>query len=86
MTTGQVLADVLDETIRALAVLDLDALKRMEERLMLVARSLLIADEDGIDSILRKKRVLELTLYQSESNLNALQRLHGRNTRDLWEH
>jgi hypothetical protein len=58
----------------------------MEERSMVLAQSTLIADEADIDSILAKKRVLELVLYHSESNLNALQRLYGRNTRDLWEH
>jgi hypothetical protein len=86
MAIEQALADVLDETIRALAILDLDALKAMEERSMVLAQSTLIADEADIDSILAKKRVLELVLYHSESNLNALQRLYGRNTRDLWEH
>jgi hypothetical protein len=86
MAIEQAIADVLDEAIRALAILDLDALKAMEERLTVLSQSRLIADEIRIASILRKKRVLELVLYHSESNLNALQRLYGRNTRDLWEH
>ena len=86
MAIEQALEDALDETIHALALLDLDALKAVEERLTILTQSTLIADEVSIGSILRKKRVLELVLQHSESNLNALQRLYGRNTRDLWEH
>lgn len=86
MATCRAVADALDETIRALAVLDLDTLQTMEERMMTLAQSTLVEDEVGIGSILAKKRVLELVLYQSESNLNALRRLYGRNMRDLWEH
>lgn len=86
MAIEQAIANVLDETVRALALLDLDTLKAVEERAAVLSRSPLIADEICIASILRKKSVLELVLYHSESNLNALQRLYGRNTRDLWEH
>jgi hypothetical protein len=86
MAIAQVVADVLDETIHALAILDLDTLQAMEERMMTLAQSALDVDEAGLGSILAKKRVLEAVLYQSESNLNALRRLYGRNTRDQWEH
>lgn len=86
MAIKQALEDALDETIHALALLDLDALRAVEERLTVLTQSTQIVDEASIGSILRKKRVLELVLQHSESNLNALQRLYGRNTRDLWEH
>jgi hypothetical protein len=86
MAIEQAIADVLDETIHALAHLDLDALKSMEDRLTVLSQPAPIADEVCIASILRKRRVLELVLHHSESNLNALQRLYGRNTRDRWEH
>ena len=86
MTTGQAVADVLDETIHALAILDLDALAAIEEKMMTLAQSRLIADEAAMSLILAKARVLEQFLNRSESNLDALQRLHRRNMRDLWEH
>ncbi|MDW5266500.1 MULTISPECIES: hypothetical protein [Acidobacteriaceae] len=88
MAIAQALGEALDETIHALAILDLDALQVIERRLTTLAQSQLVTDWIGIDSILSivaKKRVLELVLYHSESNLNALRRLYGRNTRDLWE-
>ena len=85
MAIDQALEDALDETIHALAILDLDTLQAIEQRLTMLAQSQLVADGFNIDSILAKKRVLELVLSHSESNLNALRRLYGRNTRDLWE-
>jgi len=89
MTIEQALCNALDETIHALAILDLDTLQAVERRMTTLAETQFVMDglDDGldIDSILAKKRVLELVLYHSESNLNALHRLYGRNTRDLWE-
>jgi hypothetical protein len=85
MAIEQALGDALDETIHALAILDLDTLHAIELRMAALAQIKFVADRHGADSILAKKRVLELVLYHSESNLNALRRLYGRNTRDLWE-
>lgn len=85
MAIEQALCNALDETIHALALLDLDTLQAIERRVTTLAQSQLVTDGIDIDSILAKKRVLELVLYHSESNLNALRRLYGRNTRDLWE-
>ena len=85
MAIEQALCNALDDTVHALAVLDLDTLQAIEGRLTTLAQSQLVSDGFDIDSILAKKRVLELLLYHSESNLNALRRLYGRNTRDLWE-
>jgi hypothetical protein len=85
MAIEQALCNALDETVHALAILDLDTLQAIERQMMTLAQSQLVSDGLDIDSILAKKRVLELVLYHSESNLNALRRLYGRNTRDLWE-
>jgi hypothetical protein len=85
MAIEQALCNALDETVHALAILDLDTLQVVERRLTMLAQSRLVTDWIDIDSILAKKRVLEMVLYHSESNLNALRRLYGRNTRDLWE-
>lgn len=85
MAIEQALCNALDETIHALALLDLDTLQAIEQRLTVLAQSQVVTDGIDIDSVLAKKRVLELVLYHSESNLNALRRLYGRNTRDLWE-
>jgi hypothetical protein len=85
MAIEQALCNALDETVHALAILDLDTLQAIERRLTTMAQSEPVADGIGIDFILAKKRVLELVLSHSESNLNALRRLYGRNTRDLWE-
>jgi hypothetical protein len=88
MAIEQALCDALDETIHALAILDLETLQAIERRLTAMAQSRLAAegiDSDSASSVAAKKRVLELVLYHSESNLNALHRLYGRNMRDLWE-
>lgn len=84
MTTGQTVARVLDETIDALATLDLDKLCGLEERATALAQSRLAADDTAIHSIQAKKRVLEQLLRRSESNLSTLCRLHERNTGDAW--
>lgn len=86
MTTGQAVAKVLDETIKALGSLDLESLQVQERQITALAQSHLIADDAGITSVLAKKRVLELVLRSTASNLNTLNRLYGRNTRDPWEH
>lgn len=85
MTTCEVVADVLDETIKALISLDLESLQLQGKRILILAQSNLIDDEAGMASVLQKKRVLELVLHGSASNLNALNRLYRRNTRDPWE-
>lgn len=85
MTTCQAVANVLDKTIEALASLDLKSLQVLEEQTAALAESKLLGDEVGMYVVLEKKHVLELVLDDSASNLNALNRLYGRNTRDPWE-
>lgn len=86
MATCQALADVLDETINALTVLDLESLQILEERASVLAQSGLLGDEVGTALLLAKKGLLERVLHGSLSNLNAFSRLYGRDTRDTWEH
>lgn len=86
MTTGQAVEDVLDETLKALASLDLESLQAQEAQVAVLAQSDLILDGLSRASVLMKKRVLELVLHKSASNLNALNRLYGRDTRDSWGH
>ena len=85
MTTGQAVADLLGETITALTVFDVDSLLALEERAAVLAQSNFIADAACMDLIRAKGRVLEVVLGHSESNLNALNRLYGRDMRGPWQ-
>jgi len=85
MATSQAVADVLNETIRMLAVLNLKELHILEDRASVLSESSLVGDDAGMTMILAKMRVLEQLLQGSASNLNAINRLYGRDTRDTWE-
>jgi hypothetical protein len=86
MAIDQAVVDVLDETIQALTLLDFNKLQALEKRISALAESDAKCSEDSVYLILAKKRLLELILQNCEANLNALNRLHGRNTRDQWAH
>jgi hypothetical protein len=86
MAIDQAVADVLDETIQALTVLDFNRLQVLERRISAFASSGARCSRDSFDLIMAKKRILELVLQNCETNLKALNRLHGRNTRDQWAH
>ncbi len=86
MTKPQGVADVLDETIKALAHLDLNRLEYLERQIDCMERANLTLDEIQKNCILAKQRVLEAVLHHSALNLNALHRLYGRDTRDPWPH
>jgi len=83
MGTCRTVADLLDETIDALATLDLDRLQVLEERSAALSEAKIIY-EKNTHSILTKKRVLELVLQSSEESLSALARLRDRNVRSQW--
>ena len=85
MTTGQAVANLLGETVAALALFDMASLQTLEERAVLLAQSNLVADVASMDLIQSKRRVLEVVLGHSESNLNAVNRLYGRDTRAPWQ-
>lgn len=86
MATGQGIAEVLDETISALYVLDLNRLEALERQIAGLAGLRLVADQAEMNLIRTKRDVLEGVLHNSASNLNTLNRLYGRDTRDQWEH
>jgi hypothetical protein len=86
MAIEQAVTEVLDEAIQALTVLDLNKLERLEERIASLAASREACRGAGLNGILAKRRLLAMILENCRSNLNALNRLHGRNTRDQWAH
>jgi hypothetical protein len=84
MTINGALADILDETVRALSDLDSGSLLALERRIAVLAESIegFEPDHDGL--ILSKKRLLEIVLQNCQVNLDALTRLHARNMRNQW--
>jgi len=86
MAIDQAVADVLDETIQALTLLDFSRLEALEKHILAFADSGAKCSEDSLDLIVAKKRLLELILQSYEANLKALNHLHGRNMRDQWAH
>jgi hypothetical protein len=86
MTIDQAVANILDETIQALTLLDLNRLQNLEKQISALAESNVVCGRDSFNSIQTKKHLLELLLQNCESNLDALNRLHRRNTRDRWAH
>jgi hypothetical protein len=86
VTSDQAVAEILDETVQAITVLDLNRLKTAEEKISALARYSIAWGKGGIDTMLAKKHLLDLILRNCESNLDSLKHLHGRNTRDQWAH
>jgi hypothetical protein len=84
MTIDQTLAEVLDETIKALTSLDPAELRALEQRIVSLAKSNVKCDRDRIGLVLLKKDQLEIILQNFQVNLDALTRLHARNTRNQW--
>jgi hypothetical protein len=82
--TTDIVSKVLDETIDALIDLDAVKLQMLEESIALVAKSNIKCQESEICAILAKQRLLELILQNSESTLNVLNRMHGRNAGEQW--
>lgn len=86
MPAMQTVTEVLDEAIRLLPLLDLNKLERLEGRIDEIAASATADRSVNLGTVLAKKRLLALILQNCRSNLNALHRLHGRNTGDQWVH
>jgi hypothetical protein len=84
MATYRALADILDETFVALSSFDCDKLQALEQRIVLLSESNARFEADEIKSVLLKKRRLEIILKNCQINLDALSRLHVRNTRNQW--
>ncbi len=86
MTTEQEVSDVLDETIQAFTQLDLHSLQALERRISILTESGISSRGDSLNLILAKQHLLQLLLQSCEANLDILNRLHGRNTREQWAH
>jgi hypothetical protein len=86
MASDQVVADILDETVQAIRMLDLNRLKNVEEKISALAQYSITCAKGNLITILVKKHLLDTILQNCESNLDSLNRLHGRNTRDQWAH
>jgi hypothetical protein len=84
MTINQALADILDETVKALSDLDSHSLQALEQRIVALAESSERYQRDDAGLILSKKRLLEIVLQNCQVNLYALTRLHARNMRNQW--
>ena len=78
MTTDHVLAELLDETIAALAMMDAEKLEALGERVELLSQVNVVCGLDEGKKALSKKRVLEILLENSESNLRLLERMYER--------
>jgi hypothetical protein len=86
MAIDQTVADVLDETIQALTLLDLNRLQALEAQISALAVSNAKCSADSTNLITAKKRLLELILQNFEENLKTLNHLHRRNLREQWAH
>jgi hypothetical protein len=84
MTINGALADILDETVKALRDLDSDALHALRQRIVILAESDEKYERDAAGLVLSKKRVLEIVLQNCQVNLDALARLNARNMRNQW--
>jgi hypothetical protein len=82
MQIDQAVTEVLHEAIQALGALDLNKLERLEERFTALA----VFGEGQSAKILAKRRLLGLIRQNCKSNLDALDRLRGGDTRDQWVH
>lgn len=86
MTTDHALVDLLDETITALAMMDAEKLEALGERIELLSQTDVVCGRDKGTKALAKKRVLEMLLVNSESNLRLLERLYERGATVRWQH
>jgi hypothetical protein len=84
MTVDQALVEILDEAVRALDDLDSERLHALEQRVVVLTKSNGVFERDGIGLLLSKRHQLEIILQNFRVNLEALIRLHTRNTRNRW--
>lgn len=85
MTTCRAISLLLDQTVDALALLDLERLRNLEREAAPLADAQLLSSKAELQPLIAKKRVLELLLQDSASNLDALNHLYERRTREQWE-
>jgi hypothetical protein len=84
MTINQALAEILDETVKALRDLDSDALHALEQRIVALTKSNEKHEIEDAGLVLSKKGLLEIVLQNFRANLDALTCLHARNMRNRW--
>jgi hypothetical protein len=84
MTADSTIVEILDETTRALAVLDLTKLLELEERAKLWASSGTSFETLVTRSFQQKHCQLSLTLDATSSNLKLLRRVCGKETGSKW--
>jgi hypothetical protein len=84
MTIHCALTDILDEAIRALSDFDLSKLLVLERQAAALAETEVRYESGNIGLIRLKRRELEILLRNTRTNLDALTRLHARNTRNQW--
>ena len=84
MTADLTIVEILDETTRSLAVLDLTKLLELEERAKLWASSPTSFETLLTKSFQRKRHQLSLTLDATHSNLKLLRRVCGKETGSQW--
>jgi len=86
MVSNQLVADILEKTVQAIRTLDLNRLKNVEEKISALAQYSITCDKWDLNTILVKKHLVDTILQNCESNLDSLNRLLDRNTRDQWAH
>jgi hypothetical protein len=84
MTINHVLADILDEAVKALSNLDSAELHALKQRIIVLAKANAKYESSGVDLALSKSRQLEILLQNCQTNLDALTRLNARNMRNQW--
>jgi hypothetical protein len=84
--TDEAVCRVLDETIHALTIFDLNELQRIEAQIATMVKFDPVYVPEPSSPVWKKRRLLEVVLHSCEANLNALHRLHERNARDQWPH
>jgi hypothetical protein len=85
MTINQALGAILHETVEAFSNLDSARLHSLEQRIVVIAASnVKFESSEAAALTLQKQRQLEIVLQNSQANLDALTRLHARNTRNQW--
>lgn len=86
MQREQSMTEILDEAILALTVLDLDRLEELESRVATMANSGSLGSPVEQSRASEKKRLLGMLLENCKANLDALNRLHAKNTGAQWAH
>src|SRR5260370_11916364 len=82
MRINGALADILDETVKALSDLDSGSLQALEQRIAPLAESNEVCERDDAGLVLSKKRLLQIVLQNCQVNLDALTRLPFGNMRN----